>query len=44
MGTWFGVEVITHRDRVTGDRFSTDCIYVAIAEISREVSRYFICR
>lgn len=37
-GTWFGTEVITHRDRVTGERSIHDCIYVVISEISHEVS------
>lgn len=38
-GTWFGAEVITHRDRATGERSSRDCIYVVINEISHDVSK-----
>lgn len=41
IGTWFGAEVITHRDRVSLDRSSKDCIYVVISEINYEVSKYF---
>lgn len=37
-GTWFGAEVITHRDRVSIERSTKDCIYVVISEISQEVS------
>ncbi|XP_055299424.1 uncharacterized protein LOC129566997 [Sitodiplosis mosellana] len=37
-GTWFGVEVITHKDRVTGERPSSDCIYVVISGITYEMA------
>lgn len=37
-GKWFGADVITHMDRISGERSSRDCIYVVITEISHEVS------
>lgn len=42
LGTWFGAEVIIHRDRVTGERSSKDCIYIVITEISHGVSRILL--
>ncbi|XP_031621577.1 uncharacterized protein LOC116339689 [Contarinia nasturtii] len=38
IGTWFGAEVITHRDRVTGERSSRDCVFVVINEIPYEMA------
>lgn len=40
-GTWFGAEVITHHDRVSGERPIRDCIYAVITEINYEVSHSF---
>lgn len=37
-GTWFGAEIITHHDRVTGEKSTNDCVYVIITEIYQEVS------
>lgn len=36
-GTWFGNEVITHRDRISSEYSSHACVYVVISEISYEV-------
>lgn len=37
-GTWFGVEVITHRETGYGENQSNDCIFVVIDEINHDVS------
>lgn len=39
-GTWLGVEFITHRDMISGEKSSKDCIFVVITEISHIVSRF----
>lgn len=41
-GTWFGAEMITHRDRTTGEKSERDCIYVVISQITQEVNFSFI--
>lgn len=37
-GTWFGAEIITHRENVIGERPNGDCIFIVIDKINRDVS------
>lgn len=36
-GTWFGNEIVTHRDRISGEKPNNACVFVVITEISHEV-------
>lgn len=36
-GTWFGIDVITHRETGFGENLSSDCIFVVIDEINHDV-------
>lgn len=40
-GTWFGAEVITHRNVISEEKSSRSCIRVDIMEISQHVSGKF---
>lgn len=38
VGTWIGIDVITHRETGYGQKQSNDCIYLVIDEINQDVS------
>lgn len=42
-GTWLGVEVIVHRDMISGEKSERDCTFVVITEISHIVSMGNTC-
>lgn len=39
VGTWFGAEIITHRENILGERHNGDCIHLVIEEINQDVSK-----
>lgn len=38
LGSWYGVEYVTHRNMISGERPFESCIFVEIAEVEGSVS------
>lgn len=44
LGTWFGYQLYTHYDTVSGNRYFNPCVYITIHEINHEVRKLILTK